>query len=140
MTDKDRKKRVWTDDLVKEFVRDYASGSYGIYKDAKTIDEKLEIFKEKKHHYNDDGTLKPIVKATRLIEWHYSDLSSSDIRAMFGEIATTLRDTGSYSIDVTGVWQGTGYIPVHICENEEDLDSTIEYDICDCILINDYEI
>ena len=38
-------KLIWTDDLVLKFAKISTQGLYGDYKNAKTIKEKLEIFK-----------------------------------------------------------------------------------------------
>lgn len=40
------KKFIWTDELVLEFAKVATKGSYGDYQDCKTLESKLEKFKE----------------------------------------------------------------------------------------------
>ena len=60
-------KLIWTDDLVLKFAKVSTQGLYGDYKNAKTIKEKLEIFKTEKHFnnwqqkFNANKTLKGIL-------------------------------------------------------------------------------
>jgi hypothetical protein len=50
---KKKKKIKWNDDLVKEFARVYTHGSYGTYNGAKSVGDKLEIFKRKNNIKNE---------------------------------------------------------------------------------------
>ncbi len=43
---KNRKRFKWTDELAAEFAKIMRNGSYGDYKDCKTLNEKLKRFKE----------------------------------------------------------------------------------------------
>ena len=76
------------------------------------------------------------VLASNFIQWYFDNDIISDLGSM---VATSLFETGEFKIDAQEVFDQCGYIPLDICENEDDDCEEEEYDPSEVELINDYK-
>lgn len=76
------------------------------------------------------------VLASNFIQWYFDDDIISDLCSM---VATSIFETGEFKIDAQEVFDQCGYIPLDICENEDDDCEEEEYDPSEVELINDYK-
>ena len=76
------------------------------------------------------------VLASNFIQWYFDDDIISDLCSM---VTTSIFETGEFKIDAQEVFDQCGYIPLDICENEDDDCEEEEYDPSEVELINDYK-
>lgn len=82
---------------------------------------------------------KPILKASRLLEWHFCDLSTSEMREQYKSWLNEFRGNGELHLTPQKVLDSTSEIPCWICDNEEEIEPDTAYDPEKVIFINDLQ-
>ena len=78
------------------------------------------------------------VLASRFIEWYYNDYE--DVKILGNSMVQLLLSIGQCNLSVQQVFDGCGYIPKYICEDNDGIDQyTTEYNIDEVELINDFK-
>jgi len=75
--------------------------------------------------------MKNKVTKSSFLDWYFSD--SDDAQTMGYDVISSLRDEGEFIITTQDLFDRCGYIPQHICENN---DGDNEYDSSEVELIN----
>jgi len=129
------KKRVWIEVEVTDFIkydRPESQGGAWILADQMKVVRVLDKQEVADLLVKPEDKPKPKVTKSSFLEWYFSD--SVDIKILGRNVLSLLEENNTATITTQDIFNSSGYIPSHICENDNDADE--DYEPQDCILID----
>jgi hypothetical protein len=111
---------TWTDEKVKEFARVYSAGRRGKYKQARKIDDKLNIFKEvgikgvsSKTQKRGRPSTTLLVDRGLFLDWYF-DSDTCESFVSDHNVVLKLFTNGRFWVRIEDIINNCGYIPTEV--------------------------